>query len=172
MKLTNLVLGVFLVVFTSSISLASAEKSNQSTSNKTTNEVFFVASQKELVDALKQKNELRGLAVSVGFYKNSSPGVQKEIDKLVVNVLALKLRPVFLYGQPFDYKLASRLLVVGNDTEDGAVCTPTAWAGIFPKEHGPGKMCGTDDQLRNEQNFRKWLSSSWPDAKILFLKNK
>lgn len=171
MSLARLISGLLLTIFIFSTSLAATKKSSNST-GKVANEVFFVASRKELGVALKQKDMLRGLAVSVSFYKTTSPTTQKEIDELVRDIISLKLRPIFLYGQPFDQKLANKLLVVGNEVEDGSGCTPTAWAGIFPKKQSAGKMCGADNKPRNEHNFRKWILSYWKDAKDLFIKDK
>jgi len=131
-------------------------------------DIFFVSSENELTSALNQKDTLKGLAVSVNFYNNTTPEKQGKIDILVKHIISLKLRPVFLYGQPFDRELAKRLLV----DEDGSGCTPTVWAGIFPKNDGPVHMCGADDNPRDELGFRKWISSHWKKTKDSFLKDK
>lgn len=155
-SLTRLV-GVFVAVFVLASSIpALAEE-----------EIFFISSENELATAVEQRDELKGLAVSVNFYNSMTSKKRGEIDALVKYTISLKLRPVFLYGQPFDRVLAQRLLV----DEDGSGCRPTAWAGVFPKIDDVGEMCGADDSPRDEARFRSWISSYWKDAQKLFLKN-
>lgn len=170
MQRVTVLIATIMFAFLSFISCANDK--NDKVVKTTTNEVseiIFIASEKELATATANTN-LNSIAISVNFYNTAPFETKFEIHNLVYRVLALKYRPVFLYGQPFDRGLAGRLLRVGDETEDGSGCTPTAWAGIFPQEHDVGKMCGADDKPRNEENFRKWLTSYWNESKDLFLK--
>lgn len=142
---------------------------NNGVATEKVSEISFIASEKELNIAVANTN-INGIAISVSFYNTAPFETKFEIHDLVYRVVAFKYRPVFLYGQPFDRELANKLLRVGNEVEDGSGCTPTAWAGILPKEQDVGKMCGADDKPRNEENFRKWLISFWDDSKDLLMK--
>ena len=135
-------------------------------------DIIFVSTKKELADASAQMHTLKGLAVNIRFDKRSDGKTQKEVSPLIEPVISMKLRPVFLYGQPFDNELAKRLLVTNGKFEDGSGCTPTAWAAIFPKPQDTVKMCGADDNPRSEINFRKWISSDWKETKTSIPKEK
>lgn len=137
---------------------------------ETNKEISFVASKKELSKAENADN-LRGIAISIKFYRNAPADIQKRVDVLVSNLISLKFHPVFLYGQPFEPELAKRLLIT-NSSFDGSNCQPTAWAGILPKDNDVGTMCGADDKPRNEKKFRRWITEFWNNAKKRFLENK
>lgn len=160
------VLTVLVIAF---LSFSCGDKGWTEDGDVVASEISFIASEEELDIAIADSN-LRGIAISVNFYNISSHETQFKIHDLVYRVVAFKNRPVFLYGQPFDRKLANMLLRVGDDVEDGSGCTPTAWAGIFPQEQDVGKMCGADDKPRSEENFRKWIIDFWDSSKNQFLK--
>jgi len=159
MRLFASLVGLFVAVFVLANSIpALAEE-----------DIFFISSENELTTALEQKDTLKGLAVSINFYNSTTLENQGKMDGLVIHIISLVLRPVYLYGQPFDRELAQRLLV----SEDGSNCMPTAFAGIFPREDNRVlRMCGADDNPRDEARFREWISSYWKNAKKFFFRNK
>jgi len=138
-------------------------------------DISFVASDEEL-DALAVRTDLRGIAVSLAFYKATTSSRRAQIVSLIQHLVALRSRPIYLYGQPFDRDLAAWLLVDEKTgyKEKGEGCTPTAWAAIYPGVKLDGtnsttKMCGADDDPRNEEKFRSWISAEWKDT-VSFLK--
>ncbi len=131
-------------------------------------DIYFVSSKYELETAVRQKDALKGLAISINFYRNTAVENQEETEGLVLYVAARKMRPIFVYGQPFDNALAAKLLI----DNDGSNCTPTAYAGIFPKDGRPGTMCGAADQPFDEAWIRNWISSNWAQDKKLYLNNR
>lgn len=149
--------GFFVTVFilVSSISVCAEET------------LFFVSSESELMIALEQRDALKGLAVSVNFYHSATFENQEKLAELIRHIISLELRPVYLYGQPFDRELAQKLLM----DEDSPTCTPTAFIGVFPRKDDQGSMCGANNNL-TEVEFREWISFQWKNAQKLFLRDK
>lgn len=152
-----LITALILISFSNSSILASKE------------DIHFISSKVELHHAvlhtLEKKDSLQGIAISINFYRNSDSRVKSDIEGLIMHV-RFSSKPIFLYGQPFNNKLAKRLLV----EEDGSGCRPTVWAGVFQSRLNGRlstvKVCGADDVHRGEQQLRKQILEYWEFTKV------
>ncbi len=145
---------------------------NLGINTKPADEILFVSSQDEIWAAGREWDTLKGIAISVNYYKKAPAYSRQEIDGLVKHVLALKYRPVFLYGQPFDGAIANKLLAANGKVSDGSRCSPTAWALIMVRNKDTAVACGGGNLPPTEENLRKWISSYWSQNKKNLLKNK
>ena len=167
MRSVKLLLGILLAMLL--ISLAPKP------SLANTDELFFVASEYELTQALRQKDTLQGLAISTLFYNKTSAENKEKVGDLIKHLVALKLRPIFLYGESLNKGLAEKLLTVPHDktyTGPSANCSPLAFAMIFPMDDDTGLACGAENlEGHNEVDIRRWISDRWKGRRGFFLKH-
>lgn len=136
------------------------------TVNAVNSDVYFVANSSDLNVALQQKDALKGMALSGTFYASLSQEKKQEVQQLIRHLLALTLRPVFVYGQPLNADSVKELL----KNENGSGCKPSFFAGVFPTKRPDGsdsvtRMCGADDKNRSEEWLRNFIAKYWTETK-------
>lgn len=134
--------------------------------NTVNNDIYFVANNNELDTALQHKDNLKGIALSGTFYASLSQEKKQEVQQLIQHLLALTIRPVFVYGQPLITDLVKGLL----KDEDGSGCKPPFFAGVFPTKRPDGsdsvtRMCGADSKNRSEEWLRNYITNYWAETK-------
>lgn len=123
-------------------------------------EITFVASYEEFKAADNAKDQLKGLAISNGFYRSVDETVRTRIEELVKSVLKKFYRPVFFYGSSLDIPRITDVFGLGEPT-----CKPIELFGVFPTFVIDGRMSAGNvwicDHKYSEMELRDFITEAW-----------